>query len=287
MSKSLAIFLALLFLTTAAAWAQEEPGGLLIYREPGASSVEAIPYHIFQQNNSLFSTVVKDNGEHKRFKSGGVLALVPYPSATFDSSFRDTARTALEKIDHLRLSYPQVKAELDLAQDKWAQAEKVAEQLAATPPPAKVSRAAADHALPAGARLTGATASTATITYATGITSTPLKDLSPKQLLALNATSRTIQLPLGIELPVPELPRPAAVATLTEPEGLTARVDAAGRHVVRVCSSAIGVSDVAFGAWAFYVALPALLIILLAALVLTSRATKTSTMKTNPGYPPL
>ena len=285
MSKSLAIVLGFLFLTSAATWAQEEPGGILIYREPGASSVEAISYHTFQQNNSLFSTVVKDNGEHKRFKSGGVLALVPYPPATFAPSFSDTAKTAMEKIAHLRTSYPQVEAELDAAQDKWAAAEKLAEQFAATPSPLKTSASTTtEHALPAGARLTGATTSTARITYATGITSVPLRDLSPKQLLALNATSRTIQLPLGVELPTRDVPRAITAAPQTEPDDLTARVGAAGRRVVSFCSSAIGVSDAAFDVWAFYVALPGLIVILLVTLLLTQRSRRAGTLKPGPGY---
>lgn len=266
---------AILLLSGRDARAQGEPEGLLIYEEPGTSYPEAIEYRNFHQDNPLFSTVVTSAGARKRLKSGGVMALVPYPPGTSGAE-PGTATTALHQIAGLEASYPRVRPQLEAVRGKWERAAAVFQQEHAAdtpapgrPPPDLGMGVHSEPApLPPGASLTGATTTTAEIIATDGaVTSVPLDQLSAEQVLNLNATSRRVQLPLGIEAPTPTPTAGRDISqNLTEGD-LTRRIERAGRQAVDFCAQAVGVSDSTFSVWAFFVVLPALVVILLIAVL--------------------
>lgn len=150
---------ALFSLTAVAASARAEPEGVLLYHQPLTSYTEAFEYQSFRQDNALYSTVVTTRNERKQLKSGGVLALVPYPPAGFEPLFDETAGTALRKIAALEANYPQVKPQLEIARRKWARARAAFQQtqkMSSTPAARRTEPSRAT--LARDARLTSATA---------------------------------------------------------------------------------------------------------------------------------
>ncbi len=116
-----AVVISLLLFACAAA-AQPEPQGLLIYEAPATTYVEAMPFRSFRQDNALYSTVVTAAGERKQLKSGGVLAVVPYPPVSFGPGFDEVAHTAIDKVTGLSQSYPSVRHELEQVRQRWERA---------------------------------------------------------------------------------------------------------------------------------------------------------------------
>ncbi len=260
-------------MTTAVA--QLAPQGLLLYQEPATTFTEAIEYRSFQRDNPLYASLVTFKGEKKQLKAAGVVAVVLYPPVTFDSDFAGTAQRALTKIDALEQSHPTARQALQQARAKWVRASSVYKQTqtkpAATtaprPPPAALSLG---NAVLQNARMTGATSKTVTVTHASGVITLPLAPLKTAEVLALNRTSDTLQLPLGFARP-----GSAAPATSVEaPGGLTARIGATGREVVSFCAEKWGVSETVFSTWAFFVVLPGLVLLFLLAWIDSARRSK-------------
>lgn len=253
--------------------AQQEPGGVLILQEPGSTYTEAMEYYSYHQDNALFATVVTTKGERKKMKAATVIAAVSYPALSFDSSFEEPAKMSLEKIGQLEARYPRVKSQLEKARSKWERA-LVAFQENRAKPAAVVRAASQSHptgsALPKAARLTSATADSVTVTHATGVRTYPLAELTAAQVLALNATSRSVQLPLGIVQPPPV----AATRVDASPaeSDTTKRIEAAGRRVIASFAEVLKMTDRTFSVWTFFVVLPALVLVLLVALILKSRS---------------
>jgi len=255
---------------------QEESGGVLIYHDPLVSYTEALEYRAFRQDNPLYCTVFASNGR-KQMKSGSVLAVVPYPPSTFEPVFEETAGTALQKIDSLIAAHPQVKPQLEVAKQKWSRALAVFRET--TKPAPTTSRASTQKAtvtLPAGARLTNVTRDSVTITHSSGVSRVPLRGLTPAQILALNATSQTIQLPLGIDLSNATSSSPASSqsSVATDTTGLTHRLELAGRTVIAFAAKTLGIDDLTFSVWTFFAVLPGLALLLLIAFCLKSRRPK-------------
>ncbi|MEO6871826.1 MAG: hypothetical protein ABI233_06360 [Chthoniobacterales bacterium] len=61
-------------------------------------------------------------------KSGGVLAVVPYPPAGFDIYFADIAKAAIAKLGTMEGSYPAVQGQLEQVPGKWIRALSVFQQ---------------------------------------------------------------------------------------------------------------------------------------------------------------
>ena len=251
----------------------QEPEGLLIYEEPGTTYPEAIEYRTFDQDNALFSTVVTSAGARERLKSGGVRALLPYPPGTAGAE-PGMAESALHQITDLEASYPRVKPELELARGKWARAAAVFQQeraaaLAARTPGLRIiptidRSAPTPIPLPPGGSLTGATDTTAEIMATDGlITSVALDKLSPEQVLNLNATSRHVQLPLGIEKPTPTPTAGRDISKSLTESDLTRRIEMTGHRAIGFCAQTLAVSASTFTVWAFFVVLPGLVLVLL------------------------
>lgn len=249
---------------------QKEAQGVLIYRAPATSSTEALEFRSFRQDNALFATLITISGERRQLKSGGVIAVVPYPPVIFDPTFAEVASLELNKIGVLEAANPQVKAELESARGKWSRALEIfghnrpAAALSSSP---KTGGNSHQH-LPPGARLTGATADAASVTYEKGVQTLPLAALNPAEILALNATSRSVQLPLGVEKSVATTSSPAAGPVISSATG---QVERTGRSAIAFCARALGVSDVVFSVWTFFVVFPGLIFLLLAALLFSSR----------------
>ena len=151
----------LLLLGQLTLFSQQEPDGVLLLQEPGSTYTEAIEYRSYHQDNALFATVVTTKGERKKMKAAAIIAALPYPTPSFDSSFENVAEMNLQKIAQLESRYPRVQAPLASVRRKWERALAVFRENKAQPV------AAAGHAsnsreaesnLPKGARLTGATA---------------------------------------------------------------------------------------------------------------------------------
>ena len=259
-------FAALCLLAPFVRGAEDGPEGLLIYHEPLTSYVETMEYQAFRQDNALFCTAINLRNERKQLKSGSIIAVVPYPPAAFEPVFEETAATALQTIDSLSVAHPQARAQLAVAKEKWSRA--LAAFRATNKLTATVSRpplGQGSASLPPGARLTSATMDAVTVTHASGVSTIPLRELSPAQVLSLNATSRTIQLPLGTEHASP----PAA--KLPETTGPTRRLELTGRSVVAFFARRLNTDDLTFSVWTFFVVLPGLALTLLILLILTAR----------------
>ncbi len=251
----------LLVLGCLASLAQQEPDGILIYQQPSTSFTEAIEYRTFRQDNALYSSLVTSSGTRKQLKSGGVIALVPYPPTAFEPLFEETAANALSKIDALVAAHPQVRPQLKIASGKWSRALDAFRQSQHAFASSSSSPRAGHHkerTLPPEARLTGATFDAATITHASGVTTIPLAALTSAQILSLNATSRTFQLPLGTErvlLTASAVPAPPVSPT-------TKRIERVGRNAIAFSSRTLGLADTTFSVWMFFVVLPALILAL-------------------------
>ena len=104
----------------------------------------------------------------------------------------------------------------------------------------------------------------------------PLRGLTPAQILALNATSQTIQLPLGIDLSNATSSSPASSqsSVATDTTGLTHRLELAGRTVIAFAAKTLGIDDLTFSVWTFFAILPGLALLLLIAFCLKSRRPK-------------
>lgn len=255
--------------------AQQEPGGVLLVQEPGSSYTEAIEYKSYKQENALFATLVTLRGERKKLKAASVVATLFYPPLTLDSAFAELAQMNLQKIGQLETRYPRVRPQLEIARAKWARALVAFHDNQAKP---EATRTVTNSSsLPKGARLTSATADSATVTHASGVRTYPLDALSAGQVLVLNATSHTIQLPLGIHMsPSPDNARMSGKAI-----GLgsaTQRVEMSGRRVIDFFAKTLGISNRAFSVWTFFVLLPALVLVLLIALIFSIRRGATTVL---------
>lgn len=246
--------------------AQSEAAGVLLFQEPATTYTEAVEYRSFRQDNALYATVVTAAGQPKKLKASAVIKAVAYPPFTLDPAFEDLAGMNLREIAQLEERYPRVRPQLETARGKWERALAVFRQNKAEPGAAVQGKST----WPKGARLTSATADSATVTDATGVRTFPLATLSAAQVLALNATSRTLQLPLGVR--TSGAPAETGTAGKTaEPGGLTQHVEKGGRKAIATFSKTLGISDRAFSVWTFFVILPALVLILLIALVASLR----------------
>lgn len=257
---------ALCLLASFVSGAEDAPEGLLLYHEPLTSYVETMEYQAFRQDNALFCTVISVRNERKQLKTGSIIAVVPYPPTAFEPVFEEIAATALQTIDSLSGAHPQAKAQLARAREKWSRAlatfRETHKIIATVSPPALVQGSAS---LPPGARLTRATMDAVTVTHASGVSTIPLRELSPAQVLSLNATSRTIQLPLGTEHAAPLSPK------LPETTGPTRRLELAGRSVVTFFAQKLQTDDLTFSVWTFFAVLPGLVLTFLILLILTAR----------------
>lgn len=269
MSKFFSILSLVFAFQMSAVLAQSEPEGVIVYRAPATSSTEAIEFRKFRQDNVLFSTLITPGGERRQLKSGGVIAVVPYPPAIFGPSFEEVAALELDKIGALETSNPQVRAQLESARGKWSRGLEVFRhnRPAATLLPSPRTEGSSYQKLPPSARLTGATADSASVTYDHGVRTLPLAGLSPAEIVTLNATSRSIQLPLGLEKFVATTSAPAAPAI----SSVTGQVERTGRTATAFCARALGVSDLAFSVWTFFVVFPGLILLLLMGLIFSGR----------------
>ena len=261
-----------LFLTTATAFAQLDPEGLVVYQQPSTSYTEAFEYRSFRQDNVLYATLVTFTGERKQLKAGGILAVLPYPPASFDDSFADSAQRAIQKIDSLEQTYPTIRQPLQQARAKWTRALTTFSQMHAKPATTAV-RHDQPYVLSVGggifhnARITSATPVSVTIMHASGVTTLPIAQLNDAQLLELNRTSDKVQLPLGIMRPAGRVP---AGSVPTE-SPLTLRVEAMGRSAVNLFAEKFGVSAATFSVWTFFVVLPGAVLLLLLGLIASAR----------------
>lgn len=251
--------------------AQQETAGVLIFQEPSSTFTEAVEYRSFHQDNVLFATVITSKGERKKMKAAAVIEAVAYPPVTLDPSFEDLAQMNLQKIEQLEARYPRVKSQLETARSKWERALTVFQENKVTSPVAVRAQRSAhepDLSLPKGARLTGATSASATVTDATGVQTFGLNHLSAAQVLALNATSRTIQLPLGLHSSEQATSRAATSAPASD---TTERIATFGRRVISFLAKRLSVGERTVSVWTFFVVLPALVLLLLIALIVVSR----------------
>ena len=239
---------------------------MLIFQEPSTTFTEAVEYRSFHQDNALYATVVTSTGQPKKLKAAAVIKAIAYPPLAFDPAFEDLAQLNLQQIAQLEARYPRVRPQLETARNKWERALVVFREN--KPKPAAVQQA--DSPWSKGARLTSATADSATVTDTTGVRTFPLATLSAAQVLALNQTSRTIQLPLGVQTSAASAETSTA-GKIAEPGGLTRRVEMVGRKTIATVSSALSIPDQTFSVWTFFVVLPGLVLILLIALVASRR----------------
>ncbi len=264
-----------LLLGLVASFAQLEPQGILVLRTPSTSYTETLEYRSYRVDNALFATVVTTSGQRKQLKSASVVAAVPYPPSNFDASLEGDAQSVLEKIDALKAAHPQVRNTIgscsgsvvarprDLPTDAAGQGN----GSPGSPPAKPGARICAS-----GSRLSRASVDSATITHATGVTTIPLRALSAGQILSLNATSRTVQLPLNLE--------GASAASPTPQTGrissATKRIEMAGRKVIAFAAKKLGVADTTFSVWTFFVAFPVLILALLIATFLMAWRPRTT-----------
>ena len=258
----------LLFLAHFTLAAQQETEGVLILQEPGSTFTEALEYRSYQPDNALFVSVVTTKGERKKMKAAAVIAAVPYPPLSFDPTFEDLTQISLQKINQLETRYPRVRSQLEGARSRWERAlavfhENRTKSVAAGSKPTT-------SGLPRGARLTSATADSATVTHNAGVRTYPLSDLNPAQVLALNATSRVLQLPLGIQ-GAPSAADAKIAESSPKLDDATQWVETSGRHSVAYFAKTLRVSDRTFSVWTFFVLLPALVLVLLVALIVMIR----------------
>lgn len=216
--------------------ARAEPQGIVIYQEPATTYTEAMEYRSFHQDNALYSTIVTSDGQRKQVKSGGVLAVVPYPPAGFDIYFADTAKAAIAKLGTMEDSYPAVQGQLEQVRGKWVRALSVFQQ------EAKRSQ---------------------------GRIPRPAASVNPQVAPAA--------------APVfPSVGRTASRAASVDGT-LTTRVEVVGRKVIGSGSRLLGVADRTFSVWTFFVALPALVIVLL--LIVICMAMRPPVTRLPPGRP--
>lgn len=201
-------------------------------------------------------------------KTRSVIAVVPYPGPTSTPLFEDTAHTALRTIKGLAAANPMVQPQLQVAEQKWERALAAFHEIstATASIPARASTSTRTITLPGAARLTSATTESATIMHTSGVSTIPLRELSTTQILALNATSHTVQLPLGVERVAPA--EPAAAPS----SGLTHRIEMAGRSVIGFVARKFGITDATFSVWTFFVVLPGLTLVLLIAIFFVLRS---------------
>ena len=272
MRSATRLVLAIFVLGPQMGFGQNEPQGLLIYQQPATTYTEALEYRTFRQDNALYATVVTSTGERKQLKAGGVLAALPYPPASFDSSFASAAQTSITKIEALEGKYPAVKPQLQQTREKWTRALDAFNQLPKKP----VTKPAGDEpaALLIGgntlknARITSATPERVTFMHDSGVMTLPIAELTAAQVLALNRNSDKLQLPLGI---APSVARPTGQATEEEEDTLTLRVAATGNDAVTFCATKMGITSAAFSAWAFFVVGPLAVLLLLLGLIFFAR----------------
>lgn len=252
-------------------FAQPKLQGLLVYQEPSTTYTEAMEYQTFQQDNALYSTLITSHGERKRLKSGGVIAVVPYPPPTFDSFFGKTAATAIATIESIEQAHPSIRAELEKARIRWARALSEFHQSQDKSAAAPEARNGKPVALTVkegtfqAARISSATPEIVTVSHATGVIKIPVAELTVAQIVLLNRTSETVQLPTVIA-------RPSATSKRAQLENdLTLRIENAGRAVVEFFAVKLDVSPRAFRVWTCFVVLPALVLVLLVGLIFSCR----------------
>ncbi|MDQ3199594.1 MAG: hypothetical protein M3Q46_10520 [Verrucomicrobiota bacterium] len=244
-----------------------EPQGQVLYQQPLTSFAEVFEYRSFQQDNSLYATLVTASGERKQLKAGGVLAVLPYPPPSFDAEFASTATSAIAKIDSLARTYPAVQAPLEKGRGKWTRALNLFKQrrpaAAPTPASAPVATFSLHNKILQDVRVTHVSAGVVTLTHASGVTTLPIAELTPAQILELNRHSSFIQLPLSTE----QRPAAATAASVSD-DDLTAKIGSVGRRVANFCATQIGIAPAVFDIWAYFVVLPGLVLLLLLALTL-------------------
>ena len=252
--------------------AEQAPEGLLIVQEPSTTFTEAIEYRSFHQDNALFATLVTSKGENKKIKAAAVIAVVPYPPLSLDSSLEKMAEVNLQKITQLEARYPRVHSQLASARSRWERERAVFRQNKAEPVASVGTTSSSDKTdsnLPNGAHLTHATANTVTVTHTTGVRTFRISSLTAAQVLALNETSRTIQLPLGIDRPSAGGARGSTAASGAN--DTTQKIETGGRSVVAYLANILEVPERTLSVWTFFVVLPALVLVLSVILILMSR----------------
>ncbi len=96
----------------------------------------------------------------------------------------------------------------------------------------------------------------------------PVAELAPQQIVQLNRTSTSVQLPLGVG-------GSALVArTATGEGGLTQKLGSAGQRVTEYLAARLMTSPAKVAIWSGFVILPALVLLLLVALVSTTRKSR-------------
>ncbi len=251
---------------------------MLIYQQPATSFTEVFEFRSFRQENALYAAMIDAAGQRKQLKAGGVLAVLPYPPLSLDADFGSSARPAIARIESLQQTYPAVRSQLEKARGKWARALEVFEQRTPVSSASPVSTPLSVLSLKSGVfqdvKLTKATHQSVTFHHASGVATVPLAELTPAQIVDLNRHSNSLQLPLGISRAVarPQL----------ENGSLTARVEAKGRKIVRFCAAKLGISPAVFSVWTFFVVLPGAVLMLVLAITLSARRSRTG-IKPAPG----
>jgi hypothetical protein len=243
------------------AFAQQEARGLLIYEEPSTSYAETMEYRSFSRDNPIYSTVVQVNGQRKQVKTAGVLANFDYPPLTFDSSFPDTARSNLDKLQTLERQLPDVRGQLEATRAKWERALSAYRQTSCPVPADQASAILpslrVDTEQYAHARLVAATHDTATIAHDAGVVRIPIQRLNPSQIVSLNSTSKTTQ--LGTNLPPPEEEVPRAQA---KDDPSTSWLRDKGMGALGYVERQTGISAEAIRVWLLFAVLPLFIVIL-------------------------
>lgn len=249
--------------------AQSGPQGLLVYRAPATSFTEAIEFRSFHQDNALYSTVVTSAGERKQLKAGGVVAAVPYPPESFDADFAGTAQTTLTKIGALEQANPSVRTQLEQVRGRWSRAlsvyQQMTEKAATKGAPGESKILAVKEGTFQGVRMTSATADSVTVAHSAGVTRLPLAELTASQVLLLNRSSDTVQLPLGLTSPA------KADANSQAESKLTLRIEKVGRSVVDFVATRLDQTPKTVTAWSLFVILPAMVLLLLFGLIFSQR----------------
>lgn len=249
--------------------AQTEPQGVVVYQAPATTYTEVMEFRSFRQDNALYATLVTAGGVRKQFKAGGVLAVVPYPPATFGADSANTAQTTLDKIDALVQEHPAIKAAMGPVRARWDRAANVFRQMEQKNTDAQQAEAARAKVLTVkegkfeSARITSATEETVTVAHSAGVTTLPIAELTAPQILLLNRSSDGVQLPLRIA-------RPSSATAMTE-SALTLRIAAVGQGVVESIAHRLNQDPKTVTIWSLFVILPGLVILLLIGLVLSDR----------------
>lgn len=266
------LFVWILALPLANAFSQREAEGILVYQEPATSYTEAMEFRSFHEDNALYSTITPVNGPHKQVKTAGVLAVSDYPPVTFDSSFPDAARSALEKLRTLESEYPRIRGQLETARAKWERALSVYEQTAGSHPASPINASLPSLEVNgetySHVRLNAITGDSLTISHDAGIARIPIQKLNVSQIVGLNTTSKTNQLGTFIQ---PEKPREMENA---EPTSLTSKLKDAGMGVVGWIHRETGISSDAIWVWLLFVILPVLIVTLVVVNIVQGRKLK-------------